>query len=49
MKWIIGLNVAVVAATRAAIVIIPMVVDPNDLKPEIVAAVTSATAPRSFH
>jgi hypothetical protein len=49
MKWITGLIVAVVAATRAAVVIIPMVVDPNDLKPEIFAVVTSATAPRSFH
>ena len=37
-KWLIGLIVLLVLLVVAAAVILPMVVDPNDYKPEIVAA-----------
>lgn len=43
MKWLFGLIAAVIVLIVAAIVIIPMVVDPNDYKEEIVTAVKSAT------
>ena len=43
MKWFFGIIGAVVVLIIAAIVIIPLVVDPNDYKDEIVAAVKSAT------
>ncbi len=43
MKWFFGLIVATVVVIIAAIVIIPLVVDPNDYKDEIIAGVKSAT------
>ncbi len=43
MKWLVGLIAALVVALIAAVIIIPLVVDPNDYKDEIVAVVKSAT------
>lgn len=43
MKWILGLIGALVAIVLAAIVLIPRLVDPNDFKPEIIAATKQAT------
>lgn len=38
IKWLLGLVLFVVVLLAAAVVILPMVVDPNDYKPQIVAA-----------
>ena len=43
MKWILGLIGGLVLIVLAAIVIIPLVVDPNDFKDEIIAAAKQAT------
>ena len=43
MKWILGLIGAIVVIVLAAIVLIPRLVDPNDFKPEIIAAAKQAT------
>ncbi len=43
MKWFFGIIAAAVISIIAAIVIIPLVVDPNDYKDEIIAGVKSAT------
>ncbi|MBT8430439.1 MAG: AsmA family protein, partial [Gammaproteobacteria bacterium] len=37
-KWLFGLVIVLVLLVVAAAVILPMVVDPNDYKPQIVAA-----------
>jgi AsmA protein len=37
IKWLLGLVLFVVILLAAAVVIVPMVVDPNDYKPQIVA------------
>ena len=38
MKWLIGILLTVVILVAAAVVILPAVIDPNDYKPQIVAA-----------
>lgn len=43
MKWILGLIGALFLLVLAAIVLIPRLVDPNDFKPEIIAATKKAT------
>lgn len=43
MKWILGLIGAIIVIGLAAIVIIPRLVEPNDFKPEIIAAAKQAT------
>ncbi len=43
IKWILGLVIAVVVLVAAAVVVLPMVFDPNDYKDEIVSAVKDKT------
>lgn len=38
LKWLFGLIIVLVLLVAAAVVVLPMVVDPNDYKPQIVAA-----------
>jgi AsmA protein len=37
LKWLLGLLLGVIVLVAAAVVILPMVIDPNDYKPQIVA------------
>jgi AsmA protein len=39
LKWLIGLILFLVLLVAAAVVVLPMVVDPNDYKPQMVSAV----------
>ena len=43
LKWLFGLVALLVVVVIAAIVILPMVIDPNDYKDEIIAQVKSST------
>ncbi|MCB1773445.1 MAG: AsmA family protein [Gammaproteobacteria bacterium] len=38
LKWLVGLVLSTVVLIAAAVVVLPMVVDPNDYKPQIVSA-----------
>ena len=38
LKWLFGLIIVLVLLIVAAVVVLPMVIDPNDYKPQIVAA-----------
>jgi AsmA protein len=38
LKWLVGLVLALVLLVVAAVIILPMVVDPNDYKPQIIEA-----------